>query len=369
MSQALIRSGPAKVTLATVSALSAVGIFYHMLQSTPPYVDPVSERCLIAPSLTDEDKFIPFPLPVFDRLVCVLVPYFVDCSRTALGRLVVQLLMTSFLAPISWLQMIEASRAANRWSMLACMPFAALFAYTSGIGIYLPLMFVPLMIKAKPSIDASASASAVSLARVYALLAVQVVNMVSLVSVVLPGPDSVGPENTWIPLATAINVPLEFSLWFVYTPLTFLFESILVPTPASEVERARQDRRARQLVIKSTRVFAFLSSMVHFASLAAFLTGTTTPVSDILNSFRLSFRLENILYAPAYFLLWDFFGAILGSLYWVLSDAESLKEPAHFLATALVLSPGTALMFHMAQREKRLLELAHPNSKKEKKLQ
>jgi len=368
MSQAIIRSGPAKVALATVSALTALGIFQHILQSTPPYVDPVSERCLFTPSLAEGDKFMPVPLPVFDRLVCVLVPYFVDCSRTAFGRLAVQLLM-AFVAPISWLQVVEASRAGNRWSMLACMPFAALFAYSTGIGIYLPLLFVPLMIKAKPTIDSSASASAVPLARVYALLAVQVLNIVSIAAVVSPGPDSVGPENTWIPLATAINVPLEFALWFIYTPLTFVIKSILVPTPASEVDKASQDRRARQLVLNSSRVFALLSAIVHMATLASFLAGTTTPVSDILNSFRLSFRLQHLLYAPAYFLLWDFFGAILGSFFWVLSDAKGLKEPVHFLVTAVVLSPGTALMLHMVQREKRLLELAHPSSEKTKKLQ
>ncbi|GJJ73330.1 hypothetical protein EMPS_05688 [Entomortierella parvispora] len=330
MSQALIRSAPAKVALATVSALTALAIFQHILLSTPPYVDPISERCLFPPSLADEDKFMPVSLPVFDRLVCVLVPYFVDCSRTVFGRLSVQLLM-AFVAPISWLQVVEASRAGNRWSMLACMPFSALFAYSTGIGIYLPLLFVPLMINSKPTMDSTASASAVPLARVYALLVVQALNIASIAAVVSPGPDSVGPERTWIPLATAINVPMEFALWFIYTPLTFIVGSILAPTPASEIEKARQDKRARQLVINSSRVFAFLSAIVHIATLAAYLTGTATPLSDFVNSFQLSFRLEHLLYAPAYFLLWDFFGAVLGSLFWVLSDAEGLKEPVHFL--------------------------------------
>ncbi|KAG0053568.1 hypothetical protein BGZ83_000852 [Gryganskiella cystojenkinii] len=348
----------AKVVLSTVSVVTGLTILAHILLSTPKYVDPITQKCLL-PVLAPEDNLVPFP--VFDRIVCILIPYFVDCSRTDYGRLVVRLLM-SFVWPICWLELVEASRVANRWSMLACMPFATLFAYSTGIGIYLPVFFVPLMIKIKSTIDSSATESSVPLARVYALLSVHILNLPFIAGLLMPGPDSVGQGNSWIPVATAIHMPLQVALWFIYTPLTALIERVVVSAPKTDAETIAQDKFARMLIIRSTFIVAHLSAVAHLATVAAYFFDRTTPVSDIWSSFSFSFRSDNLFYAPAYFLLWDYFGAVLGSFFWILSDAKGMKEPAKFLATSVVMSPGFALMMHMARREKRLLAQAHPDS-------
>ncbi|KAF9996674.1 hypothetical protein BGZ65_007749, partial [Modicella reniformis] len=155
-----------QVVLGTVSVLAGTTVLLTILQSTPSYIQPRTEKCLV-PTLAAEDYFV--PVPVLDRLICILVPYFVDCSRTDYGRLVLQLLMT-FVAPITLLEMVEGSRLGNHGTMLACLPFASLFSYATGIGIYLPIFFVPLMMKARSRIMATAAASHVPLPRVYAIL-------------------------------------------------------------------------------------------------------------------------------------------------------------------------------------------------------
>ena len=100
----------------------------------------------------------------------------------------------SFVWPICWLELVEASRVTNSWSLLAYMPFVTLFAYCTRICVYVPVLFVPLVIKTKPTIDSSVIGSSVPW-RVYALLAVHLLNLVFIVGILLPGSDSVGQDN------------------------------------------------------------------------------------------------------------------------------------------------------------------------------
>ncbi|KAG9327295.1 hypothetical protein KVV02_007071 [Mortierella alpina] len=354
----LLEHRVARVTLGVVSVLTGVAVLATILQSTPSYLQPLNKRCL-APVLAPEDSHI--SLPGLDRLICILVPFFVDCSRTDYGRLTVQLLM-SFVGPITLLQLVEASRVGNRWSMLACMPFAAIFSWSTGIGIYLPLFFVPLMIKARSRVESSVSGSAVPLARVYAILTACALNLVALASFFAPGPDSVGEGNSWLPQSTVATVVLQLSLWSIYTILTWVLEATAVPTPKTERAQADQELRARHLLRDSFLVLVGMTTYTHVMTLKGFWQGTT-PVGHLAKAFDHAFRLEHDYYAPAYFLFWDFIGAVCGSFFWILSDAETLREPALFLAVSPILSPGSALMLYAARREQRMMDAILANNK------
>ncbi|KAF9968376.1 hypothetical protein BGZ70_004536 [Mortierella alpina] len=316
----------ARVTLGVVSVLTGVAVLATILQSTPSYLQPLTKRCL-APVLAPEDSHISFP--GLDRLICILVPFFVDCSRTDYGRLTVQLLM-SFVGPITLLQLVEASRVGNRWSMLACMPFATLFSWSTGIGIYLPIFFVPLMIQARSRVESSVSGSAVPLARVYAIL-----------------------------IACALNL---LSLWSIYTILTGVLDATVVPVPKTERGQADQELRARHLLRDSFLILVGMTTYTHVMTLKGFWQGAT-PVDHLAQAFDHGFRLEHDYYAPAYFLFWDFIGAVCGSFFWILSDAETLHEPALFLAISPILSPGSALMLYAARREQRMMDAIAASNK------
>ncbi|KAF9289339.1 hypothetical protein BGZ68_009553 [Mortierella alpina] len=340
----LLEHKVAKVTLSVVSVLTGVAVLATILQSTPSYLQPLTQRCL-APVLAPEDNHI--SLPGLDRLICILVPFFVDCSRTDYGRLTVQLLM-SFVGPITLLMLVEASRVGNRWSMLACMPFATLFSWSTGIGIYLPIFFVPLMIKARSRVESSVSGSAVPLARVYAIL--------------IACPDSVGEGNSWLPQSTAATVVLQLSLWSIYTILTWVLETTAVPAPKTERAQADQELRARHLLRDSFLVLIGMTTYTHVMTLKGFWQGAT-PVDHLALAFDHAFRLKHDHYAPAYFLFWDFIGAVCGSFFWILSDAETLREPVLFLAISPILSPGSALMLYAARREQRMIDAILVNNK------
>ncbi|KAF9082962.1 hypothetical protein BGX23_011905 [Mortierella sp. AD031] len=349
----LISSSIVRTTVGTISALTGVSILLYLLQTTPEYIEPRTLKCLV-PTLAPEDRNI--PVPFVDRIVCILRPYFEDSTRSDYGRLVMMQL-GPFIAPIMFLTVVEASRKANHWSFLSCTPLSALFSYLTGIGIYLPLVFVPLTIKARSRVESTASGSSVSLARVYALFVTQVLTWVAVAVLFAPGPTVVGEENSWIPMSTVINIVTMLSLWFIYTPLTWLLETsgLVTQEGKTEAQKVEQDRTARQLLRDSFLVMAGINTGLHFVGLIAFWSGAT-PVDHIFKAFHHAFRVEHLMYAPAYFLLWDHFGAIAGGLFWVLLDAKSLVDPLRYVALSVLVSPGSALMVHAAVREQRLLK-------------
>ncbi|KAG0079449.1 hypothetical protein BGZ90_002596 [Linnemannia elongata] len=340
----LISNSIARGAIGTLSVATGISILFYLLQTTPEYIEPRAQKCLV-PTLAAEDTHI--PVPVIDRIVCILRPYFEDSTRTDYGRLVLMQLC-SFLAPIMFLSIVEASRKGNHWSLMSCSPFSALFSYLTGIGIYLPVIFVPLSIKSRSRVESTAAGVAVLFA---------------------PGPTVVGEENSWIPLSTAVNIVIMFSLWFVYTPLTWFFELTGLATlkGKSDAQKTEQDRNGRRLLRDTFLVTAGINAGLYYVSLFGFWHGTT-PIEHILKAFDHGFRVEHLMYAPAYFLLWDHFGAIAGGLLWVLTDAQSIADPLLYLVLAVLVSPGSALMIHAAKREQRLLKYVQSLGNSNKKL-
>ncbi|KAF8944713.1 hypothetical protein BGZ47_003779 [Haplosporangium gracile] len=349
----LISNSIARGAIGTLSVATGISILFYLLQTTPEYIEPCTQKCLV-PTLAAEDNHI--PVPVIDRIVCILRPYFEDSTRTDYGRLVLMQLVP-FLAPIMFLSIVEASRKGNHWSLMSCSPFSALFSYLTGIGIYLPVIFVPLTIKGRSRVESTAVGSSISLARVYALIVTQIVLWFGVAVLFAPGPTVVGEENSWIPRSTAVNIVIMLSLWFIYTPLTWLLEvtGLASLKGKTDAQKTEQDRNARRLLRDTFLVTAGINAGLYYVGLFDFWHGTT-PVEHILKAFDHGFRVEHLMYAPAYFLLWDHFGAIAGGLFWVLTDARSIADPLLYLVLAILVSPGSALMIHAAKREQRLLK-------------
>ncbi|KAI8362496.1 hypothetical protein B0O80DRAFT_493478 [Mortierella sp. GBAus27b] len=294
----------AQVVLGAVSVLAGIGLQLALLQSTPEYIQPRTDKCLL-PTLAPEDDLL--PIPGLNRLVCILVPYFVDCSKTDYGQLVLQSLM-AFFCSIMLLIMVEAGRLGNRWSLLSFMPFTALFAYSTGIGIYLPIFFVPLMIKGRSRVMSTPAASHVPLARMYAILVTHGLDMINLNFMFSSEPTRVGEGNSWIPQSVAVNVVLTISMWFIYTPLTWVFGMVVGSESKEGARMGRQETKARQLVRDTFVVMAGLNTGLHYASLINFWHGST-PFQVIIDSFSHQVRVDQIYNAPAFFLFLDFLGA------------------------------------------------------------
>jgi hypothetical protein len=288
--------------------------------------------------------------------------------RTDYGRLVMMQLIP-FLASIMFLSTVEASREGNHWSLMSCSPFSALFAYMTGIGIYLPTIFVPLTIRGRSRVETTAAGSSVSLARVYALIITQVIVWFSVAVLFAPGATVVGEKNSWIPLSTTVNVVIMLSLWFLYTPLTWFLDVTGVASlkGKTDAQKTEEDRNARRLLRDAFLVTAGINAGLYFVGLFGFWHGTT-PVDHILKAFKHGFRVEHLMYAPAYFLLWDHFGAMVGGFFWVLTDARSIVDPLLYLVLSVVVSPGSALMIHAAKREQRLLKYVQSLGSSNKKL-
>ncbi|KAG0376208.1 hypothetical protein BGX24_008126 [Mortierella sp. AD032] len=360
----LISSSIARGAIGAISIATGISILAYLLQATPEYIEPRAAKCLV-PILAAEDNTI--TVPVIDRIVCILRPYFEDSTRTDYGRLVLMQL-GPILAPIMFLSVVEASRKANHWSLMSCSPFSAIFAYTTGIGIYLPAIFVPLSIRGRSRVESTAAGSSISMARVYALIITQVVIWFAVAALFAPGPTVVDEKTPWI-MGTAVNTVTMHSLWFIYTPLTwFLDVTGLVSLQGKpDAQHTEQDRNARRLLRDAFLVMAGINAGLYVVSLFGFWHGTT-PIDHIVKAFDHGFRVEHLMYAPAYLLLWDHIGAFAGGLFWVLTDARSIADPLLYLVLSVLVSPGAALMIHAAQREQRLLKYVQSLGNSNKKL-
>ncbi|KAF9146895.1 hypothetical protein BGX30_005105 [Mortierella sp. GBA39] len=361
----LISNSIARGAIGTLSVATGISILLYLLQATPEYIEPNAQKCLV-PTLAAEDTHIPFP--VIDRIVCILRPYFEDSTRTDYGRLVLMQL-GPILAPIMLLSIVEASRKGNHWSLMSLSPFSALFSYMTGIGIYLPVIFVPLSIKGRSRVESTAAGSSISLARVYALIVTLVALWFAVAVLFAPVPTVVGEENSWIPLGTTVNIVIMFSLWLIYTPLTWFFEvtGLASLKGKTDAQKTEQDRDARRLLRDTFLVTAGINAGLYYVGLIGFWHGTT-PIEHILKAFNHGFRVEHLMYAPAYLLLWDYFGTIAGGLFWVLTDARSIADPLLYLVLAVLVSPASALMIHAAKREQRLLKYVQSLGNSNKKL-
>ncbi|KAF9902173.1 hypothetical protein EC991_005219 [Linnemannia zychae] len=361
----LISTSLARGAIGAISIVTGITILAYLLQATPEYIEPRALKCLV-PTLTKEDSLI--TVPIVDRIVCILKPYFEDSTRTDYGRLVMMQLVP-ILAPIMFLSIVEASRKGNHWSLMSCSPFSALFSYTTGIGIYLPVIFVPLTIKGRSRVETTAAGSSISLARVYALIVVQAILWFAEAVLFAPGPTVVGEENSWAPWGTAVNIVLTLSLWFIYTPLTWFLEvtGLVSSKGKTEAQKTEQDRDARRLLRDVFLVTAGINAGLYYVGLFGFWYGTT-PLDHIVKAFDHGFRVEHLMYAPAYLLLWDYIGAVTGGLFWVLTDARSIADPLLYLVLSVLISPAAALMIHAAKREQRLLKYVQSLGNSNKKL-
>ncbi|KAG0011004.1 hypothetical protein BGZ81_002441, partial [Podila clonocystis] len=178
------------------------------------------------------------------------------------------LILNVFVSTV-FLAHIEGSRRGAAWSWLARTPLAG-FVCTAvgGIGVYVPLMLVPLLNHHR--------ANAVALPRVYALLVALGINVaVQILAFVHP------QDASFLGRAVAGQVLYGHLAWFLYTPLTVVFEKVV---------------------------------------LAVVLIDETS-TEQVVQVFGYQFRAERAEASSAYYLLWDTIGAAWGALLWIVMDS------------------------------------------------
>ncbi|KAI9242563.1 MAG: hypothetical protein BYD32DRAFT_432046 [Podila humilis] len=335
---------PSKTILTYISILSSLTLLVHLLTSCAPYIEPLFGRCLLPRSLTPED--IHTGLPLLDRLTCALAAFYTDAHASPLGLLSLQFILNVFASTIFFVH-VEGSRRGAAWTLLACTPLAGFVCTViGGIGVYMPLMLVPLLTRRR-SIEGSSRANAVPLPRVCALLVALLVNVgVQTLAFVKP------EDTAFLGRAVACSVLYRHLAWFLYTPLTVVFEKVLLALVLTEQQ---QDVAARRILVRVFYLLAGLNAGVHVVSLMVFWQSGTTR-QQVAEVFGYSFRAQHADASSAYYLLWDTIGASWGALLWVVSDTGSWLEALLFLVLAPVVSPVSAMMMHAARREDKFLE-------------
>jgi len=216
---------------------------------------------------------------------------------------------------------------------------------------------------ARKRILKTSSANRIPLARVYAILVTNALHMASIIYMLTLGPTQEGEAHSRALQRIIVNAVMMISQWFIYTPLTWFFGGRM-ESPQGTIRKVRashaaEDIKTRELVFLSFVVMAAVNVALHWWTLWKYW-GCSTPFQHIIDAFSHPFRVENIDDAPAYFLMWDLFGAIGASWLWILSDMGSIVDPVLFFLISLPFSPGAALMMYAAGREGYFIEQAWP---------
>ncbi|KAF9355829.1 hypothetical protein BGX34_010235 [Mortierella sp. NVP85] len=307
-----------RFTISVVSILAGAVALYHLfVQKAAEYVGPANETSSDPTSAPAKCM----PVPVLDRLVCILAQNNIDPSKMDYGQSDVRDL-TAFLVPLVFLLTVEASRVGNSGSLLVCMPFIAVVACLFGGGTYLLIFFAPLMNYSRNRIMRTLGASNIPSARLYAIL---VANLALIKFMPTAGTKQEGGAYYWALVLMGL-------LWFIYSPLTRLFE-VLAEEETHVAEEIEEEIKTHQLVRDS---FLFMG--------AVNVLGGSTPLWHIYNSY----------YGPLS-LRWDLFCAIGASWLWVLSEAEGLAYQVFFILIS-VLFPGGGLMLFASDRELVLID-------------
>ncbi|KAK3814069.1 MAG: hypothetical protein J3Q66DRAFT_411656 [Benniella sp.] len=312
----------------------------HFAVQKAQYIGPASGT-FFDPRLASERCI---PIPFLDRLVCHPLQKIVDSSKTDYGRFVVRYL-TAFVGPVVFFVTVEGSRLGNSGSLFACMPFTAIVTCLYGGGTYLLIFFVPLLNYARRRIQKTSSASRIPLARVHAILVANALHMVSVIFMLTPGTTQEGEDNLLlILLSIAVNAVLMFSLWFIYTPLTWFFEELMesAQEKVRDVRAAHvaEELQARKLVSVSFLFMAAVSAILYWLTLYEHW-GEPTPFWHFFNSFDGPF--------------WDILSALGASCLLILSEKITTKNLIMSILIPVLFSPGAALMVYGMFREQYLM--------------
>ncbi|KAG0342852.1 hypothetical protein BG004_005568 [Podila humilis] len=359
-----------KPILTSIAVLSSLALLFHQLFSCEQYVRKFTPHCLLTTEYPAPFSYI--AIPILDRIACVLAYFYVDSLASSFGRFSLALVL-NFAAAITFFYSVEGSRRGSFWTLLACTPLSGFLSYGSGVGIYFPMVLVPLMVQYRARIARSSHDSTVSLARVLALLATQVVNIWAMTLPFLVSvQDSSEESKEYSRRVASLNLILGVFAWMLYTPITVVFGKILLTTGWTEQE---QDRKARMVLKTGFYLVGAVNMLAHFVSIHEFIEAVALAkggsfeatrddlVQQVLQVFSYGFRAEQDTAAAAYFFLVDALGCIWGMCLLVAADADpnSISTSSSRVATmmlwfvaSLVLSPGAALMFYAVRREDKL---------------
>ncbi|KAG0036023.1 hypothetical protein BGZ82_004798 [Podila clonocystis] len=198
---------------------------------------------------------------------------------------------------------MSCSRRGAAWTWLAGFVCTAV----GGIGVYVPLMFVPLLNHHRTPVESSSRANAVPLPRVYAF-AGRTGDQCRC-----PDPGICSPSGRKLPGPSCRG---------------------LGPLRSFGMVPQQQDLRARRVLVRVFYLLAGLNAGVHVASLLMFWHKASS----------------------AYYLLWDTIGAAWGALLWIVADSGNWLEALLILVLAPAVSPVSAMMVYAARRKDRFLE-------------
>jgi len=126
-------------------------------------------------------------------------------------------------------------------------------------------------------------------------------------------------DTAFLGRAVVDNVLYGHLAWFLYTPLTVVFEKVLLALALTEQQ---QDVAARRILIRVFYLLAGLNAGVHVASMLVFWQSGKMR-QKVAEVFEYPFRAQHADASSAYYLLWDTIGAAWGALLWVVSDTGS----------------------------------------------
>jgi len=322
-----------------VSISLALGTLVLLNISMHEYADPLVQGCLINGSLINSKNYIRLNIPGIDQINCVIIPFFKDAlkvkSSQFFGGIITPLFIVAFV--FGSIESLDDQRSL----FVRFVPFWTFLSQILGVSVAFPLVWLPAFWSKSgqsPKVTGSKS-DYISLKLITLCGLIFTGNCLSLVSF-----KEVHKLNWAITLFNVAPFLLPF-IWMI--------PRWVMP------KKMRQEPGNRYVLnkIKIYYFFAGLTTMYYFLSWKDFsLDGMPSKELFALFAAIPNRHLIPVAHQAALFLLIDTLG-ILISLFLLdfVENGYSVIKALKFIVVSIFMSPATAFLFNLIEREKSLL--------------
>ncbi|KAI8923243.1 hypothetical protein BC831DRAFT_514414 [Entophlyctis helioformis] len=338
------------------AASAAVGVAtYLSLQPPIKHYDPLLAQCMV-PDLHSLD---PASLPPFhrtnilliDQFMCLITTFFHDAIMSPAGSLVVRI-FTPLGGAAVLIAALESTRPTVRW--FAWMyPLIIVLGQLVGIGVVIPLLWVPSMVLGAPHKGSAHGPLRSSLVWVIAIASISSLVVMAVMTEMADDMAFFAPACLVINFAPVV-APL---LWIPIHAMLYAAEGPVASIPTAHASGTRSASAIYKTVAIVSSLYWFYSLYMYFG---------VRSFDDAVRVFRDLVYVHAGRDNGAYFLLVDLVGCVTGFVLWALAE-DGIRGVATVLALGALLGPGTGVFVFAVQREARLTRTAAVHGKKKTK--
>jgi len=320
-----------------ISVLIGIGTLVLLNICMMEYVDPFVKGCLKDPILMSNKSknFIHLGIPLIDQLNCITLPFFKNAFKFKSTQLITGALMGLFVAVFAMgsVESLDSSKS----FLVRFVPFWGFMCQALGVSVSFPLIWMTAywMVPGRGRKTQGTIADFLSIKLITIGILLFAINCLSILAF-----ENVMMKNWSITI---------FNLAPLIIPFIWLIPRKLIPHTRIEP--------GNKYVTSKIKLYYFLAgitTMFYYMAWKDFIL-LGSPFDEVFQIFGAIFNRHTIPVAkqPALFLMVDFLSLLTSAfIFDFIENKLNLLKSLKFILLSILLSPGTAFLLNLIQREK-----------------